>query len=402
MTRVAFVIQRFGPEIVGGAEMYCRELAIELSQRLSWEIDVYTTCSRDYQIWDNSRPEGVEFDGNLKVFRFKCSKKYRLVFAIFKRFVGLIPRAHKKGGLLYTVRKRLENLWISLQGPYCPSLNSTLESNSDLYQGIFAFTYLFYPTIQTVRLLSNKTILVPFAHEEAPFYFVTTLEMLEQVSQIVPCSRGEAELISLVCPSTRTKLNQPAGVGLRIRGAKIARTRSQEKNLLYLGRIGRGKAIDELLESFQLLRAKHPEFRLVLAGVLDKGFALPRLQGVEYLGVVDEEDKERLFAEAFVIVNPSRHESLSLLVLEALARGKPVLANQACLVFRDLAKHVSTIFLYEGKAGFLSAVKHLKGDSENVTGFDARLKEAQIFVADNYSWNKTCQIYESALKKLSR
>lgn len=59
---------RFGPDIVGGAELVVAELSRGLADR-GWEVEVLTTCARDHFTWANEVPPGVEdIDGILRRF----------------------------------------------------------------------------------------------------------------------------------------------------------------------------------------------------------------------------------------------------------------------------------------------------------------------------------------------
>ncbi len=50
MRRIAFVVQRYGEEIIGGADPHCRLLAERL---LPWfDVEVLTTCEYDYLTWE--------------------------------------------------------------------------------------------------------------------------------------------------------------------------------------------------------------------------------------------------------------------------------------------------------------------------------------------------------------
>ena len=56
--RLAFVPPRYGPDVVGGAELVLRQIASGLADR-GWTVDVLTTCARDHYTWANEYPAGV-------------------------------------------------------------------------------------------------------------------------------------------------------------------------------------------------------------------------------------------------------------------------------------------------------------------------------------------------------
>ena len=60
--RIAFVVPRYGPDIIGGAETAARLLAEHLVALQGWEVDVLTTCAEDFVTWDDVYPPGEESD----------------------------------------------------------------------------------------------------------------------------------------------------------------------------------------------------------------------------------------------------------------------------------------------------------------------------------------------------
>src|SRR5215210_7599360 len=66
--KLALAVQRYGPDINGGAELHARYIAERLAQHA--EVEVVTTCARDYVTWRNELPAGSETINGVAVRRF--------------------------------------------------------------------------------------------------------------------------------------------------------------------------------------------------------------------------------------------------------------------------------------------------------------------------------------------
>ncbi len=80
--RVAFVIQRYGLEVNGGAEVECRQLAERMSRHM--QVEVLTTCAEDYHTWRNVYPAGRDEINGVPVRRFPVDRERTM--AEFTRF----------------------------------------------------------------------------------------------------------------------------------------------------------------------------------------------------------------------------------------------------------------------------------------------------------------------------
>ena len=59
--KLAVVVQRYGAEINGGAELHARYIAEHLARH--HDVEVLTTCARDYVTWANELPSGAARTG---------------------------------------------------------------------------------------------------------------------------------------------------------------------------------------------------------------------------------------------------------------------------------------------------------------------------------------------------
>ena len=87
--KLACVVQRYGPEITGGSETHCRDLAERLSAR--HEVHVLTSCAADYVHWRNTLPPGWSSIGAVQVRRFPVARQRHL-----HRFAAITERTCSK------------------------------------------------------------------------------------------------------------------------------------------------------------------------------------------------------------------------------------------------------------------------------------------------------------------
>jgi glycosyltransferase involved in cell wall biosynthesis len=164
--------------------------------------------------------------------------------------------------------------------------------------------------------------------------------------------------------------------------------------ILYLGRIAKDKGADILIKAISGIRNRYNNVKLVVAGP-DDGF-LPyvvklvrklNLQNITiFTGPLRGRDKLEAYVDADIYVLPSRYETFPMVVLEAYACAKPVIASRVGGV-PQMVKHGTTGFLFEsGNSEELgSYLAHLIENRSLIKEMGSRGRE---FVIKNYSIGK--------------
>jgi phosphatidylinositol alpha-mannosyltransferase len=128
----------------------------------------------------------------------------------------------------------------------------------------------------------------------------------------------------------------PNGVDIQRfrRAVPVARWQDGTANVLFVGRLEPRKGILELLKAYRIMRKTGCECRLLVVGggplerEARRYVLTRRLQGVEFLGRVGDDERDQLFRTADVFVSPATgRESFGIVLLEAMAGGAPIVAS---------------------------------------------------------------------------
>jgi glycosyltransferase involved in cell wall biosynthesis len=164
---------------------------------------------------------------------------------------------------------------------------------------------------------------------------------------------------------------------------------AREPIILSVGAIQRRKNTARLVEAFEQL---DPGWKLVLAGSsgFDSEEALqriersPRKKDIQALGYVPGPDLEQLYRRAAIFAFPSLDEGFGMPVLDAMARGVPVLTS-----------NVSAMPEVAGDAGFLVDPHDVVSIAEGLrrlttdTALREQLTRAGLARSRQFSWEKS-------------
>jgi phosphatidyl-myo-inositol alpha-mannosyltransferase len=203
------------------------------------------------------------------------------------------------------------------------------------------------PGLSLAALRSSQTITVGTFHASSEVSLTSTFNLA--YASLVPLLRPMLRHLDdriAVSSTTHTFITHyfPADYRIIPNGIKLDNARQQaepfpqlmdgKQNILFLGRFEKRKGAKYLLRAIPTIRERHPNTRFIFVGEgrLRAGFQrfVERRgwQDVIFTGYVSNEDKARYFASAHVFCAPATGgESLGIVLLEAMAAGKPIVAS---------------------------------------------------------------------------
>jgi glycosyltransferase involved in cell wall biosynthesis len=427
--RIAFIVQRYGTEILGGSEYHCRLIAERLAPRHA--VEVLTTCAQDYITWKNDYAEGTDRVRGVTVRRF-ANALTRDIHAFNRYSEWIFNHAHTRED---------EMEWLKQQGPWCPALLEYLERNHQQYDVLIFFTYLYAPTVLGTKIAPHKSILVPTAHDEPAIHLEIYKELFSLPAGLAYNTESERRFLTTHF-SIRAIEEETIGCGVDLphsrayprerppqegeeaeeaaeeaadearendasptfrphlaqRGAVFRRRHRLHGSIaLYGGRIDPGKGCEELIEYFSTYVQEGGDASLVLMGV--KLMPLPEEPFIRFAGRLSDQERLQALEAATVVVVPSPYESLSLLALESFAVGTPILANARSEVLVEHCQKSNAGLFYADRDEFTECLRLLVADQRLRAALGRNGRE---YVHRHYRWDVILGKYEKIFTRLRK
>jgi glycosyltransferase involved in cell wall biosynthesis len=413
--RIAFIVQRYGAEILGGSEYHCRLIAERLVPK--HQVEVLTTCAADYISWKNEYPEGADRIRGVTVRRF-ANARTRDIHAFNRYSEWIFTNSHSRED---------EGEWLRQQGPWCPALIEYLDRNHHQYDVLIFFTYLYAPTVLGTHIAPHKSILVPTAHDEPAIHLEIYKELFSLPAGLAYNTEVERRFLTTHF-SVRAVEEETIGCGVDLPTSQANRGEDPEEGepaqddspsfrphlaqrgtmfrrrhrlhgpfVLYGGRIDAGKGCEELIEYFSTYVQEGGDASLALMGV--KLMPLPEEPFIRFAGRLSDQERLQALEAATVVVVPSPYESLSLLALESFAVGTPILANARSEVLVDHCHKSDAGLYYADRDEFTECLRLLIADPHlrEAMGHNGRQ-----YVKQNYRWDVILGKYEKMFARLGR
>lgn len=149
--------------------------------------------------------------------------------------------------------------------------------------------------------------------------------------------------VNVVPNAVDTSVLNPGVSGTRVR--KALGMKPRDKVILYLGRLSREKKIEVLLSAARILMKKDDKVKLVIGGTgpaeaYYKNMArkLGIMESTKFIGFVSQEALPHTYAAADVVCLPSTFETQGIVLIEAMALGKPVVGADY-LAIKEMIKN---------------------------------------------------------------
>ncbi len=265
------------------------------------------------------------------------------------------------------------------------------------------------PMLSRQLLVRSKAVNIATFHAKLPDTVMTktiervitpyTKSILKYLDDFTAVSDAAAEYISSLTNERITII--PNGIDL----IKYTRRTQPPSNkmILFIGRLEKRKGVKYLLKAFRELSKTEPNARLIIVGDgpersrLEASVANWGLENVKFLGFVSEEKKLELLENAGLFCSPALFgESFGIVLLEAMARGVPVVAGNN--------PGYTSVMRGQGAASLVNP-KHNKEFAALLGRFlnDAALRSAWLSWAQKYvkqyNYPFVVDMYESLYKR---
>jgi glycosyltransferase involved in cell wall biosynthesis len=264
--------------------------------------------------------------------------------------------------------------------------------------------YIFKPKVPVVMTIHDVSpFFLPHFHSSRRVAFFRRILplYLKKVDAVLASSEStKADLIKYYkLPEDKIHV---VHLGLSL---KVAAVKKKEPFILYVGTLEPRKNIEGLVRAYAILKSQGFTRKLVIAGRngwryenifrLIKNYNLQ--DDIICKGYVSEEEKDELYRKAELFVWPSFYEGFGLPVLEAMARGTPVVTSRVSSM-PEVAGEAAMLVNPESPEDIARGIREALSTATYKKMVKEGLKRAGYFTVEKMI-KKTLAVYECVVKR---
>lgn len=384
------VVQRYGPDIGGGAEQLVHQTAQRLAAR-GHRVEILTSCASSYLDWATHFAPGVSHDEGVVVNRL-VARHTRDGYL----FNGLHDRASTpaEGTRMAML---LSEQWIDRVGPVLVGYRRWLRENMFRFDAIWFSGYMYTPTTRGLPFVApfRPTIFQSVAHDEAALRMPSVAPSFHHAAGFGFLTVEERDLVERRFRPMGVK--RVVGAGITVPDAALVPRAAtpwlgDRPYVICVGRIDPGKGTLELAAMFAEYKRQHPgPLALLLVG--ESVHPIEVHPDIAVTGFVSELTKWSLLDGAEVLVQPSFHESFSLSLAEGWSRSVPALVQRSCAVLAGQVERSGGGLCYSNYTEFDAALGLLLEDH----GLASAMGRAGHDYAQRYEWPTILDRFEELI-----
>lgn len=384
MKKFTFVVSRYGEEILGGAEKHARDIAEKLAEA-GHDVRVLTTCAKKYTSWSNELPPGTSRLNGVEVERHPIP---------VRRLNGL-DDVLKTLACAFPSRTSLAKAWYAAAGPIAPSIVQRATEETRDRDLVIHFSLQSWITAKSLDAAPRAAI-VPVVHDEPPTYLHRSAELLRKPAVIIANTEEEWTRIRGVAgPRVAPGVIVATGQGPAPALDPSFRAPA-DRYLLIMGRMAKAKPAVEMWKHLSRM-----DRSLKLLAVGEEHPAFTKIPGIISMGFVDDATRWQLMRRATALINPSRHESLSLVLLESWACDVPVIVSSACDVTVGQCARSDGGFAVDFSAPERAA-RVIADRLASPAAMTDMGRSGHAYVSKRYGWPRIVRAYEAIADALAR